>query len=1152
MLRQLLDTTALSSRDPSGNRSELPDLTESDAVAKLVECANLAYADNANVEGDDPLFQRVGALVGEAASRSAVARRFLVDRLDRQAQQGAGSLENRRARVATLLIAAEMPEEALRFLPPLEQARRSRDLAALDAHAWRLQVLGKRPGGDSRPAWSLSEEVRAAPGIDQARRGKVLRRMIELLPSIDEDTGRTWLRELLVGGDRADRAALESMLEPAPVTVDPRQRKQAIANPETSEQFAAALADAVKTGKASWGDVPRRLARRWIADASRAISSYQENTNNIRARDRDGLQVQPQDLWNGAPHLNSFRFQAEPLLRTARTAPWVGQLDEETSIRVQLLVFRLRVELGKPTEALAEFDGLASAGVPLTVGHAEQLLEYWRLARLLERQNTSRSGSAIQARNLRELGEVVSRLRRHAISPSDRSLVMTFGNAHVITEVFHLDDIALVFGPVREFPESRLLELAEHFHDKLVKVWRRPTVQNQVRSEIQRKQQVARGYEALGGMIGTWSEGRAVPWQVALIHARTLADYAAFLFDENGEKKDLESFVREKFPDQSRTVAEYSRDLTGRARALFRTAAEGFSRGEKSKERGATKDTVFTAWFVHEFQASRRILPADTNAPGTADPFAVIRDSIATLPPEVATDNLARFAAFLSRTLYDASSGIGPDEIHPFLQEALKVLPKKQDGVEDARRLFAYQKNLARQVRFQARLDGDDRRVGVGAPFGLVLSFRHTWEIEDQQGGFNRYLHAPQPASPFGSMLPGYGLPGQPGQSPRVIKYQNDFVKIHLRPALEKAKFEVIETRFHEDNILSHKVAGDKDFPRETPYAYVLLKATDPTKDEIPSIRFDLDYHDGYGDVILPAQTEPIRLDLSSPPGPRPVDDLILSETLSCEGPQGDRLRLEVSAKGTGALPDRVGDLVEIGGFGGQAEAAPVVCSGLDPKSGRPRMERNWSLTFPRSAALQGGRFWFPQPKPGWVMTSPVKCVYRDPGQDNAEMAGSPAVLEPMRSAWEAARLPLIVSIVAMACAASGFAIRRRVTASVEITPTGPSAVTREVTALLRHLARDEGPLSDKVRQDVKQLVAPLDPANSSPVQEILSGSGNLPTGRSQSDGSEVPVIARLVEHRRRNAAEMPAKLVEGLDAVLPAIERDCFAPAAHRILPAL
>jgi hypothetical protein len=781
-LRMLLTKPDRSSKGPAA--VDGLDFTDSVVIENLFEAAVIACGDAQTANEDDALFEQIGGLVKAAAERSVVVHRFVVEGLRRRTEGGPGMPLRRRARAAALLIAAGMAGEASQFLPPLEDARRTKDVATLEAHARRLDGQGAAPGGDPRPAWALYRESLAVAGAHRPSRYRIIRRMIALLPSVAEEEGRAWLIEVLSGGDPVDRDLLETMLDEdfsrgdpadsallqtmnAEFRVSSRLTSPQVVGGDSRERFAAALSNAVKSGKALWGDAPKKLSRAWAADASSVLEELGKLERNPMGPNPYSPYGDP--IQSRAAQLTSIQKHAEQLSQSLNAARWVEQLDEETFTRLRLLAFRLRVGAGQPLEALSELDAMGKSAVSLTNEAADQILHYWGLYRSTESKHSQQGGSAAQARNLRELAEVTSRLRNRGVAPSDRTLVSVFNSAHDATEVFRAQDIERVFGSFTgpEFTENRLLQLGELFLRKLVNNWRRPSNQNAVhRNEVQRKRLVASGYEGLDRMISTWSEGRSVTWGVTLLHASALAAYAGFLSDENGEKKDLDAYVKERFPDGTRTAAEYSRDQMKRARAMFRASAGSFARSERRRDEGDVNESLFPAWFEQEFRASRRDTPSDTDAADSGDPFVAIRDAIASLPLDHAAVHRSRFAEYLKRAVFDGSSKIGPDEIYPFLEQALKILPAGQTGIEDLRRLFAFHNFLAARVRFTARIDGDDRRIAVGQPFGLVLSFRHTREIEDEQGGFGRYLSTPTQPQPTAPGYPGFPQPGFQGRRP--------------------------------------------------------------------------------------------------------------------------------------------------------------------------------------------------------------------------------------------------------------------------------------------------------------------------------------------------------------------------------------------------
>ena len=127
-----------------------------------------------------------------------------------------------------------------------------------------------------------------------------------------------------------------------------------------------------------------------------------------------------------------------------------------------------------------------------------------------------------------------------------------------------------------------------------------------------------------------------------------------------------------------------------------------------------------------------------------------------------------------------------------------------------------------------ARIDGDDE-VDT-EPFGLFIGFWHTSDIEREAGGFARYLVGGSKGSPY--YYPSY--PSQ-RQAPR------DDLEEHLNEKLGEI-FEVQSITFR-DNKIQSRTIGQPGW-RETPLAYVLLKAKDASVDRIPELKMDLDFYD--------------------------------------------------------------------------------------------------------------------------------------------------------------------------------------------------------------------------------------------------------------------------------------------------------------------
>ena len=86
---------------------------------------------------------------------------------------------------------------------------------------------------------------------------------------------------------------------------------------------------------------------------------------------------------------------------------------------------------------------------------------------------------------------------------------------------------------------------------------------------------------------------------------------------------------------------------------------------------------------------------------------------------------------------------------------------------------------------------------------------------------------------------------------------------------------------FH-DNKIQSRTIGQPGW-RETPLAYVLLKAKDASVDRIPELKMDLDFYDSLGPALLPVSTASQVIDARpEKASARPVDKLTLTQIPRC------------------------------------------------------------------------------------------------------------------------------------------------------------------------------------------------------------------------------------------------------------------------------
>ena len=131
-------------------------------------------------------------------------------------------------------------------------------------------------------------------------------------------------------------------------------------------------------------------------------------------------------------------------------------------------------------------------------------------------------------------------------------------------------------------------------------------------------------------------------------------------------------------------------------------------------------------------------------------------------------------------------------------------------------------------------VDGD-ATVGHSKPFGVFVSLQHTDSLGRESGGFGKYLQNQQ------GMNYGYNPYGTP-----PVNYREDFEK-QVREKFGE-NFEILPVTFHDDKV-QPRGYGRPGW-RETPYAYLLLKAKDGAVDRLPALQLDLDFFDKRDQVV--------------------------------------------------------------------------------------------------------------------------------------------------------------------------------------------------------------------------------------------------------------------------------------------------------------
>jgi len=719
-------------------------------------------------------------------------------------------------------------------------------------------------------------------------------------------------------------------------------------NLRSLKQIIEALLDGSSSNLTKWKLPLTIAAEAWLVEAENTAKYYRATATRSNMTVYNPVYEQQRILAQQSS--NRYKPITPALvIEHAPGADWLAALPESRRTRVMAVLAETLLKNRKIVEALDEIERLAKLDPISAKRITNILLGGWAQSRnpnggakpsmptvgmsvyIPPRPSGTPLTRAKQKRNLRELGQILERLTKLPIDPPEpRAIVAAFEGAHSFAEVYKPDDIRSVFGKPEKMPVESLATLVNSMRQRLATSWRAPQIQQQAgtkRGEPQIKAEVLAGYDTLLELINVGLKAKPDVWQLKLQQAAANFDLAEYQY---GNKAELEVYVKHR-----------------------EAAFEGFSEAAAlyTLQTSVTADKpsvlVFQLWFNANLGASDLSYVTRQQIPEISN-LQKIRDAILVMP-----DSEGHLKAF-GESVTNTSRRLTPELKPRYLRASLTVLENHPAG-EPARELVLHYNDLLDEVKLVAQIDGSDE-IGHTKPFGLFIGLRHTSDIEREAGGFARYLVG---GSSTGTP---YFYPRYPGQrqAPR------DDLEEHLGKKLGE-NFEVQSITFHDTKIQSRTI-GEPGW-RETPLAYVLLKAKDASVDRIPELQMDLDFYDSLGPVLLPVTTATQIVDARPESAPaRPLDGLELMQTLDSRlTGENEGLTLELHATGKGLTPplDKLVTLdipdFEITKTDDQGLSIARVESGA--LGVNAVSERTWLLTLkPTADAGESLTFKFPQP----------------------------------------------------------------------------------------------------------------------------------------------------------------------------------------------
>lgn len=816
-----------------------------------------------------------------------------------EVDKGAGKAALTSRQAAQVLMGANEPVAAGAFLPGLDKAVADKDsegLNLLARHFLGVHVSEKKVIFLER-AWSATQAVLALDTGKAEEKAEAVRRAVELAPRIKEELGQAWLDQSFTRYPERgmDILATIGSLASQGLETNPMMRDERLKVLQLQKTAVEALLKATPQRAVQWHNTLTLLAGAWMREADYTKQMDSAGGQGYRVVRRGRVTY---SYWAGDPD-EMLRQRNLPLpihtaelLRTRPEKGWIANLDPGPRTKLSALLAHLYLKAKDEKQAFPFIEELAPTNKEAARELVNEFLDVWTTSHDPNgaRQDNdysfgwfSSSGGAAdsipltrskQERNLVDLVGWVERLRRLPLDRLDEDLLVNaFTRCHSSAEVYRLDAIEKVFGPLAKIKPRTLATLVQSTRANLAGLWREPAEQQKKKTNRKQKDiqvEVLRGYDLAGTVVANALKQFPEDWSLNLARA-------ALLHDETNYRQEVA-----KSSDYSKKREE--------AILAFHKAAALYADQVKRLPEDEETIALYQQWLCASLgacdlnQIDEEKLPDPRQAP-------LIRKALLALPGETAERHMKQMAESLVSNL----SAVKPAARYRYLKQGFAVVGDHAEAAA-AKKIFDYYKDLLTEIKLDVILDGSDR-VGHGQPFGVFVNLRHTREIERESNGFGRFLQN-QNSGGFGY---NFGRP--------TADYRDRFQAVVAEAF--KEQFEIVSMTFQTDKV--HSRATREYGWRYTPYAYVLLKPRGPQVDKIPPLHMDLDFQDTTADysdsrraagyVILPIESAAVPIDAAPQRGePRPVRNLQITQILDERQANLGKLGLEIKATGIGLV----------------------------------------------------------------------------------------------------------------------------------------------------------------------------------------------------------------------------------------------------------
>jgi hypothetical protein len=842
----------------------------------------LALADAAPLEIAKENIERLGGILRQALDAGHQVDDFLV-----AARPKIDAAEARldRRRLARVLVAANEPWHTGEFLPTPEKAEQDGDREALNLIARHRLACFEKDKKTSWlvDAWRATQAVLAVGDVKPEAKTEALTRAVDIAPKLQKELGQVWLDESFA--TRPDRgmeilgaigSSASTALAAQPLDVDKRFKLLKLQTTAADTLLRVAPERAKE-----WRDSLELLASNWLKEA---LVTYQFDDSTSLGprmqRDTYGNIY----YWDGGGRFqgNSPKpIRTDQILEIRPSDAWLGHLQATLQPRFKMVLAQLLLKVGEDRTAFPYIETLAVTHPRQAKDLGAEFLRVWtknhdpnadrnRQNRYIfmygfdERANSIPVTRSKQDRNLAELREWHERLAKTGIELEPDLLAAAFMQVHSQAEVYRIETIENIFGPLEKLDAAMLASLLQTMRMNLQTVWRDPAVQDDKKTKRRQKDieaEVLAGYERGFATIESALQKHPSDWRLLLAEA-------SFAHDQNEYKASLE-----KDPEYSARRAS--------AMASFARAADAYAATLPGLEVEKETTNAYEMWFYAALGACD-LKAIDHKKVLAAGEIPKVKTALLALPGESASRHMAAFV----NALVTRVGSVSPAVKFRYVREGLAIVGD-HERAREVRAIYDYYQDLTAEIQLDARLEAGEK-VGHERPFGLRVDLRHTKEIERESGGFAKYFQNQNNQN----YAFNYGRP--------LEDYRDKF-ETAARSALEE-HFEVVSITFNEPTARSKP--EPEDGWRRTRYAYVLLKARGPEVDRVPALRLDLDFLDTSGYAVVPVESAPVVVDArADSEDARPVSLLTLTQTLDERQAKDQRLILDVKATAHGLVP---------------------------------------------------------------------------------------------------------------------------------------------------------------------------------------------------------------------------------------------------------